>query len=393
MKKLALVLLAALPLSVLGSDAPKFDYNVKGDLSKIKEPAKKLMITYTSEGKRVMDSVNVEGGTFTIKGQFTEPTRLNLRLVVDSAEAAAVGINRRPSMARDFLTVFVDKGSITIVTVDSFSNSVVRGSKTHDEYMKVTTLTKPLSDKMSELNKQYGDLYRAKDEAGMKAMEPKFDEIDKEIRKINKDYVQKNPNSPYAIFALSTYAGYVIEASEVEPLFKVLPAAVQSSPSGKVLAGKIDIAKKTAVGVMAMDFTQNDTADVAVSLSSLRGKYVLVDFWASWCGPCRKENPNIVAAFEKYKDKGFHILGVSLDRPGQKDRWMKAIHDDKLAWTQVSDLKFWDNDVAKLYGIQSIPQSYLLDPQGKIIAKNLGERSCRRNWRRSLVNSHKVNKS
>lgn len=372
MKKLVWVLLAALPLSVLGNDTPPmFEYSLKGDLTKIKEPAKKVLINYTADGKPVNDSVTIENGWFTIKGQFNEPTRVRLRLVVDSAEAAAVGINRRPMMARDFLTVFVEKGNITVITVDSFSNSQVRGSKTHDEYVKVLALTKPIDEKVSELSRKYSDLARAKDEAGKKALEPKFTELDNEKRQIYKDYVLKNPGSPYAIFALSGYAGFVINAEEVEPLFKTLPATVQSSPSGKALAGKVEIAKKTSVGVMAMDFTQNDTADMPVTLSSLRGKYVLVDFWASWCGPCRVENPNIVAAFQKYKDKGFHILGVSLDRPGQKDRWMKAIYDDKLTWTQVSDLKFWDNAVAKQYGIQSIPQSYLLDPQGKIIAKNL----------------------
>jgi peroxiredoxin len=108
-----------------------------------------------------------------------------------------------------------------------------------------------------------------------------------------------------------------------------------------------------------------------VSLSSFKGKYVLVDFWASWCGPCRQENPNVVKAFNKFKDKNFTILGVSLDRPNAKDRWLKAIHDDGLAWNHVSDLKYWDNEVAKLYGIRAIPQNLLLDPQGKIIARNL----------------------
>jgi peroxiredoxin len=371
MKKIAWALLAALPLSVLGNETPMFEYSLKGDLTKLKEPAKKVMITYTAEGKRVTDSVVVENGWFALKGSFAEPMRLNLRLVVDSAEAAAVGINRRPSMQRDFLTVYVDGGNVTVITVDSFSNSKVVGSRSHDEHVKVTALLKPIVDKEMELEKQYRELAKAKDEAGMKEMQKKFKELNNERKNIYSNYVKQNPTSPYAIFAVSGFAGWDIDAAETEPLFKLLPATVQTSPTGKTLATRLDIAKKTSVGVMAMDFTQNDTAGVAVSLSSLRGKYVLVDFWASWCGPCRGENPNIVKAFNQYKDKGFHILGVSLDRPGQKDKWMKAIHDDNLTWTHVSDLQFWDNAVAKQYGIQGIPYSFLLDPTGKIIAKNL----------------------
>jgi len=150
-----------------------------------------------------------------------------------------------------------------------------------------------------------------------------------------------------------------------------LAPAYRGLPTVKGLVEKVAIARRLAIGAPAPDFTQADTLGHPVSLSSFKGKYVLLDFWASWCGPCRAENPNVVASFNKYKDKNFTVLGVSLDRPGAKEKWLKAIHDDQLAWTQVSDLQFWNNEVAREYGIQAIPQNLLIDPQGKIVAKNV----------------------
>ena len=157
----------------------------------------------------------------------------------------------------------------------------------------------------------------------------------------------------------------------MKKLFNQIDPVYRSLPTAKSLEDRIEIAKKTGIGAYALEFSQNDTLGKPVSLSSFRGRYVLLDFWASWCGPCRAENPNLVKSFNHFKEKGFTVLGVSLDQPGKKDLWMKAIHDDKLTWTHVSDLAYWNNAAARMYGINGVPSNFLIDPQGKIVAKNL----------------------
>jgi peroxiredoxin len=248
----------------------------------------------------------------------------------------------------------------------------VSGSKSQKAFEAVEKLEKPYNEKEEALSNKYRGYYAAKDTAAMKSLEDEFDNLSKEKdEKVYHQYLIENPNSRVALYVLNQYAGYDLDAKKVEPLFRKLPAATRNLASGVAFKKRIEIAKKTGIGAYAMNFTQNDTLNKPVSLSDFKGKYVLLDFWASWCGPCRAENPNVVKAFNNYKDKNFTVLSVSLDQPGKKQAWLDAIHKDGLTWNHVSDLKFWDNAVAKEYGIRAIPQNLLLDPSGKIIAKNI----------------------
>jgi len=182
-------------------------------------------------------------------------------------------------------------------------------------------------------------------------------------------FIKEKPASPVAPFILASFNDMFESAAELETRYNKLLPAAQKGIYAEFIQKKINDSKVGGIGSVALDFIQNDTANHPVKLSSFKGKYVLVDFWASWCRPCRMENPNVVAAFQQYKDKNFTVLGVSLDQ--QKDSWVQAIAADNLTWTHVSDLKYWNNAVAQLYHIESIPQNMLIDPTGKIIARNL----------------------
>ncbi len=344
-------------------------FTIKGDVSKVSMPIAKVYLNYYADGKSTMDSSDVVDGKYSFSGSLGDPLMASLRAKYQEDPNAKT--IRAISYNRDIKQLFIENAKISVVSTDSFANATIKGSKSHAEFVKWDNLMKPENQKGSELNKEYSELYKKKDQAGMDRIEAEFDKLTASKNVKNKQFLAENPSSPIAMFIFRQWAGYDINADEAEPIFLTLSEKLRSGPAGKEMAEKIEIAKKTGVGRMAMDFTQNDTLGNPVSLSSFKGKHVLIDFWASWCGPCRQENPNVVKAFNNYKDKGFTVLGVSLDQPNAKDKWMKAIHDDKLTWTQVSDLKYWKNEVAVQYGIQAIPQNYLIDPQGKIIGKNL----------------------
>jgi len=152
-------------------------------------------------------------------------------------------------------------------------------------------------------------------------------------------------------------------------MFENMSKPVQTSAQGKEVADRIATLSRIAVGQMAPNFQQLTTDNAPVTLASYKGKYVLLEFWASWCGPCRAESPNLLKEYKHYKDKGFDVLAVSLD--DKKEKWMEAIKKDGMPWTQVSDLKGWKNEVAGLYGINAVPANFLIDPTGKIVARDL----------------------
>jgi peroxiredoxin len=222
---------------------------------------------------------------------------------------------------------------------------------------------------MDETDKAYEEAQRKKNQRVMDSLDKRYNALDLELKQLVMDFTKSHPSSVVSAFEIYANFSYIPRLGQIDSLYQQLDTAARVTYFGKQLAVIIEKTKQTAIGKNAPDFSANDVNGKPISLSSLKGKYVLLDFWASWCGPCRLENPNIVKAYHTFHNKGFEIFGVSLDE--SRDDWLQAIKKDGLNWTQVSDLKGWKSDAAALYGIKGIPMNYLIDKNGVIVARGL----------------------
>jgi peroxiredoxin len=289
---------------------------------------------------------------FVLKGNLAEPTLCWLKITGDEQQF-----------------IYVENKKITVSGIKPIkTNFKVEGSTAHNDFMDFQKIFNPLLLRLQTLVPVINATPYGAQRDSMMAI---YKNIQDTIQKNIDVYIDKHHSSYISPFVLFVTTQFYDDPLLLEKRFLRLDSAVRTTPTSKSLRSYIDYNKVGAIGTAAIDFVQPDTSDVQVSLSSFKGKYVLVDFWASWCGPCRMENPNVLANYNKFKAKNFTVLGVSLDQAGHKDQWLAAIHKDNLTWTQVSDLKWWDNAAAKIYRVQGIPFNLLVDPQGKIIGRNL----------------------
>jgi peroxiredoxin len=340
-------------------------FTVKGTIGKLNAPAK----IYLLRGRQPIDSATFKNGAFELKGTTDIPTPADL-LVKRNGKLES-GMFGGPY---DATRIYLEPGAIVVTSPDSLKNATTKGGPVNADDQRLVASFKPLLAKNKALEAEYKKATPQQRETPefKERMEAKGQALFKEYAQSYRAFIKANPNSWVSLYALDNMSMMALpQYAEIAPLYEAMSPELKNTETGRRYGEMLHKLKAVAVGMPAPAFTQKTPDGKVVSLADYRGKYVLVDFWASWCKPCRAENPAVTKLYNQYKGRNFDILGVSLDDEKGREKWVKAIQDDQLAWTQVSDLKGWENQVARLYNVQGIPQNFLIDPTGKIVAFNL----------------------